>query len=697
MRRCTLGIAFLALALPSVANAAPPPSEPSSEAPSPAASSDPPRPAEHNSLRGSLGLFHTALADVGDPYQLRFRTHFDTTSRSPFLVDDAGGRDRMGRVRGTVNLGLTFTRWTEVFLAVHGASTRNARSDDAREDPETILALGDIDLGVKGAWRGVRGGALGVGGQAVLGILSGDRRLLAERVNVDLAALVTFDARYVTRKRLPIRATANVGWVLDNSSKILDLAAVQDDVSREAFRFGYGMQYSRVKTRIALDFPFRLGADGQFGLDPIVELAWDVVTAKADPAFQPVPANIPAASLPRSIAWLTAGLRANVVSGVFLDAAVDVGLVSPGYAFGPPTAPWQVAVGLGWAFDAAPPKRGCKRRSGPGAKGTCGGEGPPSERATHGAIRGRVLDAQGQPVAGARVAVLGRGDEPVASSPTGDFSLVELPAGEQELEVALPDGQRFAARVTVVGADTLEIELRAPAPLPSLPTTAIFEAAVVDASGAGVAADVRVTGNGVDEVFPTDPQGRLALELPLGTYTVEVSGAQLAAPKSAEVVIDAEPGRDVIVVDRVTVTPEPAPTVDPTPSTDPTPPPRGDGDATAVSRSGRLLKTRPPLRYDGYGVDSSASGTLDDLAAYLTAHPEIELLEIGVHTDDRGSPKARSMSRANAVVNGLTERGIARERLDARGYGDADPVAVNLTPDGRRQNNRTVLKIRGAK
>jgi outer membrane protein OmpA-like peptidoglycan-associated protein len=153
----------------------------------------------------------------------------------------------------------------------------------------------------------------------------------------------------------------------------------------------------------------------------------------------------------------------------------------------------------------------------------------------------------------------------------------------------------------------------------------------------------------------------------------------------------------VIVVDRVTVTPEPAPTVDPTPSTDPTPPPRGDGDATAVSRSGRLLKTRPPLRYDGYGVDSSASGTLDDLAAYLTAHPEIELLEIGVHTDDRGSPKARSMSRANAVVNGLTERGIARERLVARGYGDADPVAVNLTPDGRRQNNRTVLKIRGAK
>jgi len=66
-------------------------------------------------------------------------------------------------------------------------------------------------------------------------------------------------------------------------------------------------------------------------------------------------------------------------------------------------------------------------------------------------------------------------------------------------------------------------------------------------------------------------------------------------------------------------------------------------------------------------------------------------IEIGGHTDSQGSVglnQRLSRARAEAVLDALIARGVALDRLAARGYGEEQPVASNKTEAGRAQNRR---------
>jgi outer membrane protein OmpA-like peptidoglycan-associated protein len=87
---------------------------------------------------------------------------------------------------------------------------------------------------------------------------------------------------------------------------------------------------------------------------------------------------------------------------------------------------------------------------------------------------------------------------------------------------------------------------------------------------------------------------------------------------------------------------------------------------------------------------------LDQVAAVLTSHDEITQVEVQGHTDSRGAPahnKQLSQARAQAVVNALVKRGVAKGRLTAKGYGQDVPIADNDTDDGRQQNRRVQFAI----
>ncbi len=86
---------------------------------------------------------------------------------------------------------------------------------------------------------------------------------------------------------------------------------------------------------------------------------------------------------------------------------------------------------------------------------------------------------------------------------------------------------------------------------------------------------------------------------------------------------------------------------------------------------------------------------LESIYQLLTENPAI-YVEISGHTDNVGSANYNnklSQERANSVVNYLIDKGIAKERLSAVGYGFEKPIAPNTTEEGRQKNRRTEFKI----
>ena len=109
---------------------------------------------------------------------------------------------------------------------------------------------------------------------------------------------------------------------------------------------------------------------------------------------------------------------------------------------------------------------------------------------------------------------------------------------------------------------------------------------------------------------------------------------------------------------------------------------------TPVVLRGVTFETgRSALKPDSYTI-------LDIVAASLVANPDIKI-EIAGHTDNTGSLATNtrlSQARAESVRAYLARKGVAPERMVAKGYGPTQPVAPNTTPDGRAQNRRVELR-----
>ena len=92
-------------------------------------------------------------------------------------------------------------------------------------------------------------------------------------------------------------------------------------------------------------------------------------------------------------------------------------------------------------------------------------------------------------------------------------------------------------------------------------------------------------------------------------------------------------------------------------------------------------------------IKPDSAATLDTVGAALKAAGELRV-EVAGHTDNAGTPEANqklSQDRAQAVMAALVERGVAAERLTAKGYGQTAPIADNRTEEGRAKNRRVEL------
>lgn len=85
-----------------------------------------------------------------------------------------------------------------------------------------------------------------------------------------------------------------------------------------------------------------------------------------------------------------------------------------------------------------------------------------------------------------------------------------------------------------------------------------------------------------------------------------------------------------------------------------------------------------------------------DRVVYLLNNYPVELVEVGGHTDSTGSEKYNltlSERRAKSVRDYLIKKGVKKEILTSKGYGQSEPVETNETEEGRAMNRRVELSI----
>ena len=87
---------------------------------------------------------------------------------------------------------------------------------------------------------------------------------------------------------------------------------------------------------------------------------------------------------------------------------------------------------------------------------------------------------------------------------------------------------------------------------------------------------------------------------------------------------------------------------------------------------------------------------LDAIASTMNENPQVRRVEIQGHTDSSGESDANqvlSQERADAVRLYLLDAGVDAERLDAKGYGESQPVESEGADNGEPMNRRVEFVI----
>lgn len=261
--------------------------------------------------------------------------------------------------------------------------------------------------------------------------------------------------------------------------------------------------------------------------------------------------------------------------------------------------------------------------------------------------------------------VNGLADDDGCPDEMGRWRIVVLPEGEAEQVRIAIDGEggwqleTRAEHVVVPGRHHVRVEVPGHQP---------FEAAIDVPPGVSeLEVPLGALRFGELRIALSDPDGRpLAGRVELGPDLLDVpgGGVTVVVASGARHGTASAPGHAPEAV-RVLVAPEALSTLDVV------------LEPVAVS----VEKPAVLFQHDAAGLTGEAVGLLDTLAGWLRDHPEVLLLRIDGHADALGSPAynyALSVRRAAAVRDALVARGIAAERLDPVGSGEA---RAHLVPD----------------
>ena len=110
------------------------------------------------------------------------------------------------------------------------------------------------------------------------------------------------------------------------------------------------------------------------------------------------------------------------------------------------------------------------------------------------------------------------------------------------------------------------------------------------------------------------------------------------------------------------------------------------------------------FEFDKWDLTSNSKQYLDTFLYQILKKNKNLVIEISAHTDGLGDENYNlelSKNRAENVVNYLTHKGIDKNRLIAKGYGEEKPIASEIKengdddPEGRAENRRIEFRVVG--
>ncbi|HJL19148.1 MAG TPA: OmpA family protein [Sandaracinaceae bacterium LLY-WYZ-13_1] len=656
----------------------------------------------HNTWNGSVGGIHVVDAASGAPGAFRAQLGLDF-----FFVDGwltlpdapAGASNSHSHIGGSLSLSWTPFEFLEIY-----ASLASWANSNEQENPNLFQVLGDTLFGVK-AWYQVEGAEfLYLGGDIGLGFLNtvGDIGLVGESTSFGIRGNVTADLREL-EDAVPFIARLNLQYWFDNSQALVDdveaarYAALPDprpcpmgDVEGDCMEDRhlvtrverYSLQIDRVdRFRIALGLEAPLRVMEDFYINPLAEWVLDIPVNRQGYSCLYIPGvgtDEPAAGqdgcLDRQGAsafeqTLTLGVRVMPpLRGLEIFAAVDIGLTGVNTFVRELSGqePYDVRLGFGYAFDTVPQIEEVEREV--VREVVREAEPPPMGR-----IVGTVVDQEdGSPAAGAVVSFPERELTSLAAGDAGGFTTYELEPGEVEMAITHPEFHDGSCTGTIPeeGGD---VEVRCE--LEALPRVGSVRGRVIGEGGSGVGGAQVTLGGPESRTLTTGPDGVFAAQdLPPGTYTARVEAENylikqetfdVAAREQAEptITLIARPRRSLVRVRRRQI----------------------------------VIRRQVNFATDSAEILPSSTELLSEVADVIMRHPELTEIEIQGHTDNRGGRQHNqelSQRRAEAVRDWLVRAGVDASRLEARGYGQENPLVPNITAANRARNRRVQFVIR---
>ncbi len=120
----------------------------------------------------------------------------------------------------------------------------------------------------------------------------------------------------------------------------------------------------------------------------------------------------------------------------------------------------------------------------------------------------------------------------------------------------------------------------------------------------------------------------------------------------------------------------------------------GTPNGANVNQFGCWVLENVLFDFKKYDIKPQFDGYLDQVAVVFEKNPSIKV-QIQGNTDNIGTAANNikiSLKRAEAVMNYLIKKGVAKNRLSAKGYGFTRPIATNATAEGRALNRRVELR-----